>query len=378
MTKKKILFFAPSLAIGGAERVLVNLLKKIDTDKYEVSLCLFSYTGVYFNEIPSAINVFSIFKSNIVARSCMFLYRKYRFSLLIKIATLSAVKDKYDCGITFSDGLLTDVMLFAAKKIIKAVTWVHSCYISQSSLHRAYTPRKRAELINGRYSRINEIVCVSQTSLKEFEEMFGYSEKLSLIYNIFDSATVIEKSKESIDVDFENDIVNIIAVGRLVDVKEYSKLIKAAKILSGRGEKFKIRILGDGQLRNQLAEEIKENNLERVVELFGFVPNPYPYIKKSDILVITSSSEALPTIFIEAMMLEVSIVSTECSGAVEISDRGECALLSDHSVEDIAAKLEIMIAEPRLRKQFSEKAKKRVDYYDEKTVLEQVYQIFEK
>lgn len=376
--KKKILFLAPSLEIGGAERVLVNLLKKIDLERYDISLCLYSKTGVYFEEMPPRIKIFSIFKLHLLSRVFMFLYRSFGFSLPIKIATRIAIKDKYNWGITFSDGTLTDVMLFAYANFNKTATWVHSCYISQESLRSVYTPQKRQELIKRRYSKVDEIICVSSTSLKEFEELFGFPEKLSLIHNIFESEVTLNRSEEPIDVKFETDIVNIIAVGRLVDVKEYSKLIAASKILVDKGRPVKVRILGDGKLRKQLENEIHRFSLEKHVELFGFIFNPYPYLKKSDILAVTSSSEAFPTVLIEAMTLGVPVMSTSCSGAVEISDNGKYALLSDHTIEDIASKLEFMIRHAEFRRQLAVKAIRRVDFYDEKAVLKQIYQIFEK
>jgi len=377
-SKKRILFLAPSLEIGGAERVLVNLLKRIDLERYDISLCLFSHSGIYFNEIPPRIKVFSIFKFHFLSRVLMFLYRTYGFSKPIKIATRLAIKDKYNWGITFSDGTLADVMLFANENFNKTASWVHSCYISQGSLRNVYTSQKRKELIQRRYSNINEIVCVSRTSLKEFEELFGFPEKLSLIYNVFDSQAILKKSEEIKDIKFDSDAINIIAVGRLVDVKEYSKLIAATKILLDNGRQIKVRILGDGKMRKQLENEILCYHLENHVELFGFVSNPYPYLKNSDILAVTSSSEALPTILIEAMTLGIPVMSTRCSGGVEISDNGEYALLSDHSVEDIAANLDFMIMHPEFRKQLLEKAKKRVAFYDEKVVMEKIYKIFDK
>ena len=118
-SNKKILFLAPSLEIGGAERVLVNLLQKIDLEHYDISLCLFSHTGIYFSEIPTKIKVFSIFKSHFLSRVLMFVYRNYGFSIPIKLATRLAIKDIYDWGITFSDGSLADVMLFTNEKFQK-------------------------------------------------------------------------------------------------------------------------------------------------------------------------------------------------------------------------------------------------------------------
>ena len=117
--------------------------------------------------------------------------------------------------------------------------------------------------------------------------------------------------------------------------------------------------------------------MEQYVDFLGFKSNPYPYLKHSDILAISSLSEAFPTVMIEAMMLSTAVVATKCKGFIEISDNGQYALLSDHSVESIADHLSIMIENADLRNSYIAKAKVRVFDYDEQISLNNIYQLWE-
>jgi glycosyltransferase involved in cell wall biosynthesis len=372
--KPKIIFFAPSLCIGGAERVLVNLLRKIDLKVYEVSLCLLSYKGAYLNEIPREVKVISILKSDFLARSLIYLKRKFNITFPLKFLTQLAVKNTYDVGVSI-DGQLTDVLLFVKEKINKKITWVHSCYISEVSLNKNYTPVKVNRLIKKRYDFLDEIIFVSENSKIEFQKLFNASKGV-VIYNIIDFNIILEKSKKKLTVKFNENTVNIVAIGRLVKVKEYNKLVDAAHILVEKKLQFKIRIVGNGILMKPLKLQVRNLGLENYIEFLGYISNPYPYLKSSDILVVTSSSEALPTVLLEAMTLEVAIVATNCSGVLEISNNGQCALVTEQTVIDIANKLELMITDDKLRKQYAKQGFERLQFFSEEKNLVKIYNTF--
>lgn len=371
---KKILFLAPSLALGGAERVLVNLLKKMDFNKYDVTLCLFSNHGIYFSELPSKVKVISVFHNKQLARIVSYIQRKWKLTRILRLIVRLAVRERYDVGICFSDGLLTDVLLMVSDRFKKTLTWVHSCYQSQSSLNRIYTPEKIKELKKNRYSRLTGIVFVSQNSQREFENIFGTYDKEFCVYNLFDFTGIDSKVNEY-PIELDNNKVNFIALGRLVAVKEFSKLIKAAKVLKEKKLDFNINIIGDGPLRMNLKKLIERYDLPAEVHLLGFKQNPYPYLKKSDVLVLTSSSEALPTVLVEAMYLDKPVIATSCPGCIEITDSGKYGILTEHSVDDIAQKMEMIIVNPDMRKEYADLSKKRAEYFNEYESLNRIDKI---
>lgn len=374
--KKKILFLAPSLSIGGAERVMVNLLKEMDYDRYEVSLCLYSNKGVYYDEIPDRVKILYIFNNDYLSRIFTYLYRKIKLTYILQFIVNRKIKEYYDVGISTSDGTLTDVLLFTEKKIKNKISWVHSCYKSQPDLASIYTTKKVSFLRDNRYRKLNNIIFVSENSKREFEELFGKPTKLHTIHNIFDSDTIKSKA-EDLSLEFDNEVVNLVAIGRLVEVKQYEKLIKASAILATKEIKFKLRIIGDGKQSSKLKSLASELKVINNIDFLGFQANPYPYLKKSDILVLTSTSESLPTVLIEAMTLGIPIVATKCSGAIEISDHGNYALLTEHTIEDIAEKIIMMISDQKIRNYYILNSKKRLEYYNTKKVLTDWYQIID-
>lgn len=375
LIKKKIFFLAPNLSIGGAERVLVNLLKHLDYNRYDVTLCLYARVGVYFSELPKEVHIKYIFKNYFFSRVLTYLQRKWG-GILLKYIVRGKIKKNYDIGICFSDGLLTDVLLMTGDRFENTLTWVHSCYCSQISLRKVYTPRKVLTLKKKRYDKLNGIVFVSKNSMLEFEQLFGKYPHEYCVYNLFDFKGIEAKADEY-DPGLMQDRINFVAIGRLVGVKSYDKLIEAAKLLKERGLRFKINILGDGPLRNALENKVEAYKLQKEVELLGFKSNPYPYLKQSDALVLTSSSEALPTVLVEAMYFSRPIVATKCPGCMEISDGGKYALLTEHTVEDIADKMELIIRDEDVRDRYGELALKRCEYFDEDKTLSNIYKIFD-
>jgi glycosyltransferase involved in cell wall biosynthesis len=85
----------------------------------------------------------------------------------------------------------------------------------------------------------------------------------------------------------------------------------------------RLLILGEGALRNELQAQVDELNLSDVVKLHGFELNPYKYLAKSDLFVLSSIYEGFGNVIVEALALNVPVVSTDCpSGPSEILDNG--------------------------------------------------------
>ena len=377
MKGSSILFLAPSLSIGGAERVLVNLLKKLDLNKYDVTLCLLSNTGVYFSELPEGVKVIYIFKSSFVARSLTFIQRKFHNVSIIKYFVRHRITWQYKLGICFSDGLLTDDLLMAKDRFCKTLSWVHSCYYSQKSLRDMYTPDKVRKLKKSRYDLLSGLVFVSNNSMREFNQIFGQYPKEFCVYNLFDFNGMDKKAGLFIPEGFDDKTVNFIAIGRLVKVKEYDRLIEASRILKSKGLNFKIRIIGDGPQKKVLADLIEKYSLDDTVYLLGFKNNPYPYLKDSDVLVLTSSSEAMPTVLVEDMHFSKPVIATKCPGCIEITDNGKYGLLTEHDVSDITLKMEKMIVDIHVRDYYSSMSAERCRHFNENVTLSRIEEIFD-
>ena len=177
--------------------------------------------------------------------------------------------------------------------------------------------------------RIPKIIIVNSVKFKnEIKKKFGINSLC--IYNPLDKSNIIKKSKEKVKIEFfdkEKKPLKIIFVGRLVDQKDPLTFLRSLVIIKKKIN-FKSLILGRGILKKNMLTFIKENNLTNYVKIINFQNNPYKYISRSDLLVLTSKFEGLPNVLLEAQALKKPIISSNCpTGPSEILLNGKCGSL---------------------------------------------------
>jgi glycosyltransferase involved in cell wall biosynthesis len=159
-----------------------------------------------------------------------------------------------------------------------------------------------------------------------------------VIYNPSVMASeVLEKAKSPLDHPwFKPDQPPVlIAIGRLEQQKDYPTMIKAFAEVR-QAQPARLLILGEGRDRISLEKLIKEYGLDQDVSLPGFVSNPYAYLSRADLFVLSSRWEGLPTVLIEALCCGTQVVSTDCpSGPREILKDGKYGRLTP--VGDVGA-----------------------------------------
>ncbi len=376
-SRLKVLFLIHSLEEGGAERVLTNMLKMFDFTRFEVHLCVVENRGVYFKEVPEKVKVIRLFNHILLSRILIKLHVKFNMNLYLRLLVNAQVREHYDVGISFLDSAYTDFLFFLGKKIKRKITWVHSSYKTYSNFGRFYKGAYKKRITRNRYGKLDEIVFVSNDSRKEFEEIFGRMRSTRVILNLLNIEEINTRSNMKLDVSFDPKVANIVAVGVLLPVKGYEKLIQAAMLLKEENLKFKIRILGNGDLEESLHALIRDLGLEEEVELCGFKFNPYPYMNQSDIFVMTSVSEGWPTSLCEAFVLELPVVVTDCSGCRELVANGEYGIMVQQSAVAIAEGLKQLIEKPEKLQYYQKRSAARKLIFDDEVILTQVYDLIE-
>ena len=376
-SRLKVLFLIHSLEEGGAERVLTNMLKMFDFSRFEVHLCVVENRGIYFNEVPEQVKVIRLFNHILFSRILIKLHVKFNMNLYLRLVVNAQVREHYDVGISFLDSAYTDFLFFLGNKIKRKITWVHSSYKTYSNFGRFYKGAYKKRIIRNRYGKLDEIVFVSNDSRKEFEEIFGRMRSTRVILNLLNIKEINARSNMELNISFDRQVTNIVAVGVLLPVKGYDKLIQAAMLLKEENHKFKIRILGNGDLEESLQSLIRDLGLEEEVELCGFKYNPYPYMKQSDIFVMTSISEGWPTALCEAFILELPVVVTDCSGCRELVANGEFGIMVQQSAVAIAEGLKQLIEKPEKLQYYQKRSATRKLIFDDEVILQQVYDLIE-
>lgn len=120
----------------------------------------------------------------------------------------------------------------------------------------------------------------------------------------------------------------VLGIGRLTQQKQFAVLIGAFAVLRQNVD-CRLAILGEGEDRNALEGLVRDLGLTESVALLGFVKNPFSYLLRSSLFVLSSAWEALPTVLIESLWLGVPVVATDCpSGPDEILHGGRYGKLA--------------------------------------------------
>ena len=366
---KKILFIIKNLNGGGAEKVLINLFNNIDYTKYKVDLLLLVEEGPYLDKVNKNVNVKSIIPKkkiiNIVYRSII----SRTYSRFPKLIAKKFIGKRYDIEIAFLEGGSTKFLGESHNTVSKKIGWIHS----DLKKHRQLSMEVEYNL----YNKIDKIVCVSEQARDSFIELYPqYKSKVEVIYNLIENENILKLSKENVLYEFKHN--TIVSVGRLTKAKRYDLLIKAHKLLIQDGIDAELIILGEGELRSDLENLIKELKIEDKVKLLGFHENPYPYIKNSTIYAMASDYEGFSLVVAEALILGKSVVSTNCTGVSELLGNGEYGELVDIGNEYMMKdRIKELLLNTEKRELYEKKALERSKIFDKNKVINQIQELLD-
>ena len=326
--KKNILFVVDNLKMGGVTKVLINMLKSLDNSDYNIDLLVLHYYKDMLIDLPDNIKIikgskyFHIvdqnLKSLLVNKDIKNIFRKCCFSFNIKTNIikrkikkdrLKNIKKQYDVEIAFGDGF--PYLYTSYGNSIKKIAWMHSDVAVRDYSARYYKNIKNA------LSKMDLCIAVSDKVATSYKNRYNIA-TVEVIPNIIDDYEIIKKSKLAPEVSFDKNQLNFISVGRLDYSKNYLMLLNVAKHLIDDGYKFKVYIVGDGEENIPLQKAIINLKMEKHFILLGRKDNPYPYVKNSDLFLLSSRYEGLPTVIIEALILHIPCISTEVAGIYEI------------------------------------------------------------
>ena len=180
---------------------------------------------------------------------------------------------------------------------------------------------------NWSINKSNLIITPSE-HLKTFIEKIDFDNKIFVINN----GVNIEQPNK---VAFENKILNLLVVSRLVSQKNIDSIIKAVKIMEN--EDIILNIVGDGSEINNLKHFVEEYELEEKVNFIGKIESPKlnEYLKDADIFIQASNYEGLPHSILEAINYEIPILSTEVGGCSVLLNKGERGYIISMPISEI-------------------------------------------
>ena len=351
--KKKILFMLAAFDKGGIEKVTLDIVNSLDPNKYDITIYTIWYGGYCQSLVKDYIHVKPLFAKRYirgVVRIISYLSPRMLYKFFIR--------GKYDVEIAAGDGECSKIISGSDNMFSKKIAWIHMDVIKRGSQMNEFSSKASAQKI---YSKFDNIVCVSDQCKNQFIKKFGYSEKTIVKRNPIDSGYIIKKAEEECtDMSLSKTYYNFIAVGRLVDQKGFDRLLACCnKLINDEKLKFKLNLIGEGPKRDELEKYIADNNLDEYVTLLGFKSNPYKYIKRSDIFILSSRDEAFSLVIGEALVLNKPIIATDCTGIKDWLGESEYGLVCDNSEIGLYTAMKAMLCDDSIVEMYKAVSKKR-------------------
>ncbi len=378
--KKKLLIIIHSLKRGGgAERLVSNLTIHL-SKKYNI----FILTVYHFKNLYPHIGHYYSLKENLgVIRKIL---NSLKFLTIIRPLRIYSVIRKISPDFILSSMDITNVYSILSKYIFRFNIPLF-VYVQNNPIMRYKKKLKYLKfLIRELYpiKSVNKIITISKGLEKILENYYCIKkDKLQTILNAIDLKLINKKKKEKIsmyDKLFDDvNIIKFITIGRLVDQKGHNYLIDSFFEVKKQVPNSKLIIIGDGTLRQKLEMQIKKRGLKDDVLLLGFKENPIKYLAKSDIFVLPSKYEGLPTVLLLALACGLPIISTDCdTGPREILDNGKYGLLVNvMDIEDLVSKMILLAKNNELKNKFSNLSMERAEFFNLNKIIHKWINLFE-
>lgn len=319
MQREKIALFMPTFAGGGAQRVMLTLADIFVRRGYRVDLVLANAVGPLKGDVPSRVRTVDL-KSRRVIQSMIPLIRYLRREKPLALLSTLDHANAVAVAATRLSGIKTIPIVRVATTVSRNTAY------SQGIVGRAMLYS-----IALAYRRACRVVAVSEGVREDLVEHLRVpQDRIQVIFNPTVTNDIFEKADEPLTHPWfsSGEPPVILGVGRLTKAKDFQTLIRAMTIVR-KDTRARLIILGEGEERENLEALVKDLGLDDCVSLPGFVANPFPYIKRARVFVLSSQREGLPNVVIQALALGTRIVATDCpSGPREILEGGRWGQLT--------------------------------------------------
>ena len=370
--KIKIAFFIPNLEMAGAERVTVNVLNCLNKNRYDPSIILAKKEGYFVKDLDKNIQV-SDFKT--------YSYIKIFFKLVEFFK-----RDKPDIFVSVFP-VFSILSIFAkifSGSAAKTIIIEHRIFSGTGIYAKTFFGKIILTflfplLMKVLYKNSSAIICVSIGVADDMLKITGLKDRIKVIYNPVIDAKVYSLACEPINYPsiLGNDAI-ILAVGRLVEAKDYPNLLNAFSLVNNY-KKVRLLILGDGKELKKLTGLSNSLGIAEKVEFLGFQINPYKFMSKADVFVLSSLYEGFGNVIVEAMACGTPVVSTDCkSGPNEIIEDGKNGLLVPvQNPKALAEAILKLLNSKELREKFSEAGKKHAEDFTIERKTKEYEKLFE-
>ncbi|WP_027128200.1 glycosyltransferase [Fusobacterium perfoetens] len=392
---KNIVIGTGSLLMGGIERVLQEVLKNLDKNKYKIFLFVekdYGKSNIFLDEIPKEVEVYFLKPYSLIEKAEYYRDKKKNifYKLLYNIQMkkerkignkslflyLKEIEEKYGKIDTFIDFNCGQNKIIKKINIPNKLAWIH---ISMPKLLKSKNKLFRFGL---KLKGYDKVVTICDEMAEEMKKLYPYlKEKIVRIYNPFDFERITYLSNDNLSlIPKEKELIKenyILAVSRLaLEQKDYYTLIKGYKKALEKGIREKLYIIGDGSDREKIEKMIQDEELENKIFLLGEKKNPYIWMKNSKLFVHSSFYEGFGLVLVEAMICGKVVLSSDCPvGPKEILTKDSCGVLFKTSnIDDLSEKLESLLLKENLEV-YQERIKNRIKEFSTEEIMKEYEKI---
>lgn len=344
---KKIIFVNNNMKVGGVQKSLYNLLWSLE-GQYEMTLLVFSPVGAYMDKLPPSVKVLTCdslvrylgisqgecsrkLTRGALAAFCRVFGRPAVMKLLL--ASQKSVPGHYDCAIAFlqngrKSNFYGGVQEFALRRInaSRKIAFLH-CDYSRSG---ANYPENNALL-----AEFDAVAACSDGCRQVFcQTLPELAEKSVAVRNCHRYDEIRALAQEA-PVAYEQAACNVVMVSRLAHEKGIERAIAAVKHCKNSGVRVMLHIVGGGAMRSEMEELVRSSGLTDSVRFYGEQSNPYRYLAKADLFLMTSFHEAAPMVIEEATCLGIPVLTTRTTSSDEMVTQRECGWVCDNTQQGI-------------------------------------------
>lgn len=390
--KKKLLFVINTLGHAGAEMAMLELLRSLNSEQYEISLLVLLAQGELVHQLPSYVQLKNKSYSD---RSVLtgagrrklagtvikaFFYRAsgirrlpYLCKNLVRMLKKGTIlpdrlvwrvladsaprfEEEYDLAVAYLEGASTYYVADYVKAKKKAA-FVHTDY-EQGGYDRC--------MDGNCYLRFDRIFTVSEEARESFLKVYPErAAQTCLFHNLLNEKRIWKKAKQPGG--FEDDYtgIRLLTVGRLTWQKAYEVAIDTLKLIRDAGVDARWYVLGEGDQRDALEKKIVKLGLQEDFLLLGAKSNPYPYYLQTDLYVHATRIEGKSVAVQEAQILGCCIVASDCSGNRDQITDGEDGRLCELSPEKLKESIIELIGDLETRQRFGQAASRKFVAHEE-------------
>ncbi|CAD7804100.1 N-acetyl-alpha-D-glucosaminyl L-malate synthase [Chryseobacterium aquaeductus] len=344
--KIKVLFRHRSMEMGGVEKVILSMLNHLDTNKFQMTICLNLNQGELRNEFPKHIRKVYIadgkedFSKNSVILKLQLAKRKLKLQKAQKKPQIvqKLLNENFDIEIAPTYAAFSSV-LNSLNKNSKKIGWFHSDIT---------------------FPNLQPLVPEILKQIPQFDYfIFGSQQTKDVLIETYPNLMIpenqvilnaipIEELRDKAAVfkpEFPNKPI-FVSVARLNSRKGFHKLMDAHSKLLKDGFDHHIIVIGDGDEKENLKRQAENLGVNKSFLFLGSLLNPYPYVKNADFFILPSESESWPLIIADALILQKPIISTNVGGIPEMITHGKTGYLINYETTEMYDAMKKFITEP--------------------------------